>query len=170
MVPSAGLLGIAAALCAIGWIAAAFVYGGPMMGAMALAATALLCPVVFVLATRIWPRTPIGRAILIGDAPQQGRESSAWIQQRAKLVGRRGRTVSPMRPSGAIEIDGHQYDAIADGTPLAAEVPITVTAVEGNSLIVAAVEPGGLIRTAVDRTGDDARDRQIPDPFEEPLG
>lgn len=170
LIPSAGLLSAAAVISATGWIVAAFVYGGTNTGALAMAVTAVLCPVVFVIATRYWPKSYLGRAVLIGDAAHDHQRISAWTEERTRLIGRHGHTVSPMRPSGAIEVDGRQYDAVTEGMPLSARVEITVISLTGNSLVVTPRLPDPTGPFPDSSLSPAELERQIPDPFDEPLG
>ena len=174
-IPSAGLLSVAAVISTIGWIVAAFVYGGTTMGALAMVVTAVIFPVAFVVATRIWPKTTLGRAVLIGDAAHDHQRASRWTEERTQLVGRHGKTISPMRPSGAIEVDGRQFDAVTEGRPLSAQTEITVISFLGNSLVVIPriVDPTGEFPAAAASSAEPSTaelERQIPDPFDDPLG
>jgi membrane-bound serine protease (ClpP class) len=57
------------------------------------------------------------------------------------LKNRIGKTVSPMRPSGTIEIDGRRIDAMTEGMMLDAGVWVRCIGVRGTTLVVRQIEP-----------------------------
>ncbi|MBY0455855.1 MAG: hypothetical protein K2V38_00810, partial [Gemmataceae bacterium] len=56
------------------------------------------------------------------------------------LKGRTGRTVSPMRPSGTVEIDGKRVDAMTEGGMLDAGVWVRCVDVKAGKVVVRALE------------------------------
>ena len=52
------------------------------------------------------------------------------------LVGKRGRTASPLRPGGKAEIDGEYLDVFSDGGFIDPGTPVEVVRREGNRVIV----------------------------------
>ena len=53
-----------------------------------------------------------------------------------KLIGSSGVTITNLRPSGKIEINGEQHDSIADGSFIEKDTPVTVIRVQGTYLVV----------------------------------
>jgi membrane-bound ClpP family serine protease len=64
-----------------------------------------------------------------GDAPNFEAEVSP-------LVGRYGKTVTPLRPSGAAEFDGRRVDVVSEGMPVDAEAWIKCIEVKGARVVV----------------------------------
>lgn len=136
-VPSGGVLGILAALAIIASIAVAF-SGGWVTGVIMLVATMLILPIALAAAIHYWPRTPIGRAILL-ETPQSEEEvlpDTADCRKLKDLIGKRGAAKTKMLPSGAVVIDGRVYDAIGEGMAIDPGQPIRVTAVRTNRIVV----------------------------------
>lgn len=136
-VPSGGVLGILAALAIIASIAVAF-SGGWVTGVIMLVATMLILPVALAAAIHYWPRTPIGRAILL-ETPQSEEEvlpDKPAHRKLKDLIGKRGTAKTKMLPSGAVVIDGRVYDAIGEGMAIDPGQPIRVTAVRTNRIVV----------------------------------
>ena len=52
------------------------------------------------------------------------------------LLGKRGRTVTPLRPSGAVEIEGKKYDTVSESGYLSPDETVEVTKVEGYRIVV----------------------------------
>ncbi|TSB46728.1 NfeD family protein [Alkalicoccobacillus porphyridii] len=57
-----------------------------------------------------------------------------------ELVGKEGKTMNALRPTGTITIDGQPYSATSGGQWIEAEAEITVTSVDGTRILVAKVE------------------------------
>lgn len=52
------------------------------------------------------------------------------------LIGRKAVTVTDLKPSGKIEIDGERYDAYAEGLWISAGTPVMIVHLNGNTLVV----------------------------------
>ena len=136
-VPSGGVLGILAALAIIASIAVAF-SGGWVTGVIMLVATMLILPLALAAAIHYWPRTPIGRMILL-ETPQSEEEVLPDRPEHRKLqdlIGKCGVAKTKMLPSGAVVIDGRVYDAIGEGMAIDPGQPVRVTAVRTNRIVV----------------------------------
>ncbi|GAE30716.1 NfeD family protein [Halalkalibacter hemicellulosilyticus] len=57
-----------------------------------------------------------------------------------ELVGKKGRTLSPFRPTGSIAIEGRQYSATSGGQWLEANVDIIVVSVDGTRIVVKQID------------------------------
>ncbi len=83
------------------------------------------------------PKLPLfGRLVLqtelAGSAPAPAGASA--------LAGRRGRAVSPLRPSGKVEIDGELHDVVSEGDFVEAGEAVEVLRVEGLRVVVGRVK------------------------------
>jgi len=58
------------------------------------------------------------------------------VDDYSYLVGRKGETLSTLRPSGTAIIDGKRYDVVADGDYVEKGTPVKVSAVDGTRIIV----------------------------------
>ena len=70
-------------------------------------------------------------------------EPKSWKAQNLRLpelVGKEGRTLSPLRPAGLAQVGDDRVDVVADSEFLDAGVTVRVIAVEGNRVVVEAVE------------------------------
>ncbi len=65
------------------------------------------------------------------------------VAELGQLRGRYGKTVSPMRPAGSVEIDGRRVDALTEGMMLDADVWVKCVDVRAGRVIVRQVEPPG---------------------------
>jgi membrane-bound ClpP family serine protease len=136
-IPSGGVIGILAALAIIASLAVAF-SGGWVTGVSMLLATMVILPIVLAAAVHYWPRTPIGRLIML-ETPQSEDEVLPDTPQHRHLkdlIGKRGVAKTKMLPSGAIVIEGRVYDAFSEGMAIESGQPVRVTAIRTNRVAV----------------------------------
>lgn len=107
-----GALGIAALLVGV---AMSFM-GNPTRGLVTLIAVFTLLPILMPLAIKYWPRTAIGRRLIL-EGPDEDASVAVMPNhlELERLRGRHGRTVSALRPSGVTEFDGKRIDTITEG-------------------------------------------------------
>lgn len=144
LIPSGGLIALLCALAAIGSVGAFFAHD-PIWGLAALALYALLAPVAIVFGVKVWASSPLGRRMIL-RATESGSEldptdraiarGTAPDASLAALVGRVGRTVTPLRPVGFVRIEGRRLDAVADFGVIDAEVEVEVIDARDNALRV----------------------------------
>lgn len=134
--PTAGTVGIFALLVAIGAVAAAFLHS-VMYGSIFLLLIVVAIPFLFAAAVKIWPHTPIGRMILIGDIKKENvmPKDSHYIRV-ADQIGKIGVAHTKMYPSGIVIIDDEKFDALTKGFPIEAGESVKVVSVEANRLQV----------------------------------
>jgi membrane-bound serine protease (ClpP class) len=139
-VPSGGALGVFAALAFAAAIGVGY-FESPYVGTMALIAVAVILPVALASFAHWWPKTPIGRRILLRRSASEFQVDTDDFEQELRLlVGKRGRAKTKMLPGGAVEIDGRTYDAITQGLAVEAGQPVEVIAYRMRHLVVRSVE------------------------------
>ena len=161
-IPSGGLLSVLSGLAFLAAVITAFVYGGMGVGTAFLAGVGVLVPLLLFLAIRYWPKTPIGKKILI-QPPTDDEILPQNIVDRQQWLGQQGIAVTPMLPSGAFRIGGQTLDAISDGVSIEKGAAVEVHAIRGNHLVV---------RPAVDSPSSStghSLDEVVPDPFDDSL-
>ncbi len=80
------------------------------------------------------PRTRTGKSMVL----QATTSGSAADPALADLHGRTGTTLTPLRPSGAIEIDDQSIDVISDGQYIEIGTRVRIIDVSGNRVVVEA--------------------------------
>ncbi len=108
-VPSAGALGLTAAVIAIAGVVCLFRYD-TLWGVIGSLIVIVFGPLAVYFGLKLWPHTPLGRRVI--GAPSE--EEAAAARQResdekkkqAALVGKEGRVLTDLRPVGTVEIDG----------------------------------------------------------------
>ena len=138
-VPSGGILGIGAGISAIAGIVFLFKHD-PMWGASGLLVTVILGPMAFISSIKMLPNTPIGR-IMVGRSGEEIAEEKQAAQdaarrRRSHLLEQEGTALTPMRPSGVVEINGERHDAIARGGLIESGNKVRVVKVDGLTIEV----------------------------------
>lgn len=129
-VPSAGAIAITAVVCAIAGLICLFRFS-PLWGVMGLFAMLVTTPLVVWAGLALWQHTPIGRRMIGAPTEEEQFEKhqkeEQFVKQRLALIDREGVTLTPLRPVGVIEIDGHRHDAVSDTdfVPVGAKVRVT---------------------------------------------
>jgi membrane-bound serine protease (ClpP class) len=89
----------------------------------------------FVSIVRFLPKVPLfGRLVL--QTELAGTAPSLEAAAHRDLSGCRGHAVTPLRPSGKIQIDGEIYDVVAEGEFVAQGEPVEVLRSEGIRIVV----------------------------------
>lgn len=140
-VPSGGILGFLAIASLMSGIILAFYHRGAEVGFLFLTATAVAVPAALVVAFRYWPKTPMGRRLLLEiPSGEEVLPDSPKRQQLRQLVGKLGVAKSLMMPSGAVVIDGATIDALSEGMSIEAGQRIKVLEVRGTRVLVRPVD------------------------------
>ncbi len=170
-VPSGGLLGFLAVASVLACVFMAFFSRGLEAGLAFLSITAVAVPVTLVLAFRWWPKTPMGRRILL-EVPRSDEllPDSPLRRKLRDLVGKVGTASTMMLPSGGVTIDGLTIDAVSEGMAIEAGQRVRVVDVRGNRVVVRPLDAEEEART---RSEGDILSQSIEtlgiDPFDDPL-
>lgn len=142
MIPSGGVLTV----LAVGTLAAAVVLAyteqGPEYGTVLLAVLVVSLPVAVLLALHWWPKTPLGRDMVL-QPPTEEEVSPGSPKQHEleKLVGRVGRAETRMLPGGMVCVDGLTVSAVAEAGPIEPGQAVRVVRVGTGSVVVRQVTP-----------------------------
>jgi membrane-bound serine protease (ClpP class) len=138
-IPGFGVAGISGIVSLI--IGVIFAAPTPLQGitslAIALAATAVLIPVLYKLMGG--PRL-FRRLVLQESETLEKGYVSKDPHAHSELLGFSGKAVTALRPAGTVEIDGKRLDAISDGSFLPVGTKVRVIETKGSQVVVTAVE------------------------------
>ncbi len=151
-------------LLAITSIVAAIVLGfmhSQELGLTMLVTAVLGLPTGVILALYWWPRTPIGRRVLL-TVPDQHEvlPDSPQLRDLQRLVGRVGKAKAPLLPSGPVIIDGRTIDAVSEGMPVEAGQWVRVVEVRGTWVSVRRVD---------EHEAEANQGPSAPDPLDQPV-
>lgn len=137
VIPSAGVLSVVCALLLISAIVVGFV-DSFFTGATVMVVEVVLIPVMIAGAVKLWPHTAMGKRMLLAppESPDDVLPERLQSRELQQLVGRRGTARSLMLPSGMVDIEGRQYDAMSQGNTIEVGAKVMVVGVSMNSLVV----------------------------------
>jgi len=129
-----GALGGFFMLCAV---VAGFMDKSPSTGVLTLGVAALSTTMAILLGMRILPETPL----TLKNTQGSDEGFVAGPGGLASLLGKRGRALSVLKPSGFAEISGRRVDVVAEGNMIEEGVEIEVLKVDGNRVVVRVALP-----------------------------
>ncbi len=161
--PSAGILGFLSAVSVLAAIVMGF-YENALVGALVLLGAIAGLPTAVVLGFKYWPKTAMGRRILL-MAPQSKDvlPESTEKEFLKSLIGQVGRAKSKMLLSGVITIHGRTIDAVSESQPIEVGQDVQVVQVRGHTVVVRPIEEQAKVAPP-----DDPLQRVYDDPFDLP--
>lgn len=91
---------------------------------------------------RLFPRTSVGRQIILKDIEKTDEGFVAQGSERDELLGLTGIAITPLHPSGTMRLDNRRYDVVTEGEFVEKNSQVTVLEVEGARIVVRKVEHG----------------------------
>ncbi len=82
------------------------------------------------------PGSRLGKNFVLQDRSDSSGGYVAADQAKKSLVGKRGMTLSMLRPAGKVKIEDMRIDAVGDGEFISKDCEVVVTKVEGNRVVV----------------------------------
>jgi membrane-bound ClpP family serine protease len=144
--PSGGVLFLVSSLCILGGVVLTFVYGDVPTGMATLLGVFVVVPAAGALLLYIWPRTPMGRRVILPDQDATIANLPVNLELEG-LRGRYGRALSDLRPAGAVAFDGRRVDVISEGMMVPAGSWVRCVDVRAGTVVVRPVDApdlGGL--------------------------
>ncbi|UCE61061.1 MAG: hypothetical protein JSU63_04790 [Phycisphaerales bacterium] len=136
-IPSHGILSVAGLGFLIAAVVRTFSYGGREAGVIAIFACVVFVPSFAFFAIKYWPMTPIGRKIAPPNPKLSAADTSLPVEELASLVGKCGKSVSPLRPVGICDFDGQRVSCVCEMGMLEAGVVVEGIGIKGGNLAVA---------------------------------
>lgn len=99
-----------------------------------VAAVVALCigePILVIAGMSVW-----GSRMALKALTDEAAGTTAEAEQAETLVGRIGKTVTPLRPSGAAVFDGRRVDVVSEGMPVDVGVWVKCLEVRGSRVVV----------------------------------
>lgn len=125
------VLGILGSLCLVGSVVVAYLKHGAFVGAITLVVVLVGSTVGFFVWMALFPRTSIGRKLILASEPAPADKSRA-----DGLLGQIGEALTPLRPAGTILLGGRKLDVISEGELVEAGDAVEIIRHEGLRTIV----------------------------------
>lgn len=137
--PTAGLLAIAATICAVIGLVLLFRYD-TTWGALGTVVTLVVGPAFTLYGLSIWKHTFIGRRVINApteeDVAKRVQEESRRKAELQQLVGREGVALTDLRPIGIIQLGDQRHDASSETGFIESGTRVKVIAAEPQLLRV----------------------------------
>ncbi|MDR3639007.1 MAG: NfeD family protein [Isosphaeraceae bacterium] len=146
-IPSGGLLGVLAFGCVALSLWQAFRHS-TNVGLNFLLADFLILPVVVMVALYLWPKTPFARRAFLKPPAPEEIEGAHTTLRLDVVLGQFGRTLTPLRPSGFVEIDGQRLHAISEDGLVPTGALVRAVRVHSGQIVVRAIAEAPLQESA----------------------
>ncbi|HTV46843.1 MAG TPA: NfeD family protein [Phycisphaerae bacterium] len=147
-VPAHGLLALICAALTIAGVAVCF-FISQIVGIFCAIATVICLPVVFYLAIKFYPLTPVGRRVVLGRPdPESTKGFASQQSQLAAMVGQEGVAATVLRPVGTCVFGSQRIACVSESLVIAAGTPVRAMSVSGGQLIVRPLTPATAARPA----------------------
>jgi membrane-bound serine protease (ClpP class) len=125
-------------------------YADRYTGLLTLVAVSLSFPLLMMFILYLWPRTPLGRRLIMSKSPQEDATIAAMpvILELEQYRGRIGKAVTPLRPAGVVEFDGRRVDCTSEGMLIEVDVWVKCRDVKAGKVIVRPLEGDQLKQVA----------------------
>ena len=100
---------------------------------------AILTPITIVVGFKVFPRTPVGKKLILKPTTETAADrgsSGVTEEDYSQLLDKKGKTITPLRPSGIAEIEGNRYSVVAEGEMINKGIEIVVINIKGNNIVV----------------------------------
>ena len=136
VVPGFGVAGALGLMALAAGAIAAWTELGPLWGGVTAGASLVAAGIIL-----LWlPRTRFARAVVLEHS-----QAAAHSQEdRSDLLGRRGTTVTPLRPIGRVRFGSDEVDVMTEGEFVPRGTAVTVVRVRGNQVLVRVQETPSL--------------------------
>ena len=165
-IPSGGFIGLCSIACLALCLWYAFAHSAGL-GLTFMLIDLVALPLTVALAFSLWSRTPLGRKFFLRPPAPEEIEVSHADHHLEILVGQVGRTLTPLRPCGHVEIDGRRVDALAEEGFLPAESPVRVLRIRSGQIVVRGMlDSADALAEEWQKTHDQPRPEPGPSPIE----
>ena len=131
--PAVGVFGLAGVVMVFGSLF--FMLGADVQAVYILAGGIAVAAVLFAVLGKRLPKSRFLAGVTLKDRSTRERGYSAQ-EDKSEYVGRRGRTITILRPSGTVRIGRERVDAVSHGDFIDKDTDIRVVQVEGTRVIV----------------------------------
>ena len=143
-VPSGGLIALVGGLSVVASLIAFFMHDANT-GLVATGIYIVFGPVLGWIAFKIWTASPLAKRMILGGIVTEDNEEAtqkmharqeAQLSELQALIGKRGETVTVLRPIGVVTIDGKRVDAMAESGTIEPNTAVEVINVYDNQIKV----------------------------------
>lgn len=136
-VPAAGIIGVVGIGSIVAGVVLAYTGYGITVGSIFLAGVVISTPLVIALYFKIFPRSFVGRWLILRSEQKREEGFASFTPDLYRsLRGKRGRSLTTLRPSGIALIEGSKHSVVTGGEFIEKDVEIQVEGVQGSRIVV----------------------------------
>lgn len=128
LIPGTYFFAFLGSVMLFGGVAYSYMYIGALEGTILLIGSLIGISLFIGLLTK----TGTINKFVLGDENSVGKDD----KDIAFLLGKKGKALTPLRPSGTVLIDNEKYDAVSDGAFIFGDEEIIVSKIRGNTIVV----------------------------------
>lgn len=136
LLPGFGAAGIPGMVLILAGVGLAWFQFGLKTGLIYGSAIVALTIPLAILGLWFFRRTRLGGSFILNTAANRADGFQAPPQDLVNLVGKSGKSITPLRPAGSALINDQRVDVVTLGDFIEAEVEVEVILVEGNRVVV----------------------------------
>ncbi len=140
LIPGINIFGILGLVLIVFAIAYSFTESGPAAGALALVGSSGITALMFwgMWRSGAWEKFVLSASLKrgAGDTPKES-------EQRSRCLGQCGMAITPLRPTGIVEIDGTRIEVVTEGEFIAAGSSVRVVAMDRRRFFVRMADKPG---------------------------
>ena len=140
ILPGFGAAGVPGVLLILIGVGVAWQEFGFQMALTYTAATLIGVIPLAIVGLSVMRATPAGNSFILRKTQNKAEGFHAPPSGLETLVGKSGKTLTPLRPAGAALISGHRVDIVTEGEFVPAETEIEVIFVEGSRVVVRSLQ------------------------------
>ncbi len=138
VVPGFGITGIAGIAGILGSIF--LVAPTPEYAILSLLIAVVLTTIVLVISIKHMKTRKIWKKLILNQRTDTESGYTVPNVDNKDLLGKEGVTITPLRPAGAIELDGERIDVVTEGDFLAAGISVRIVGMDGTRIIVRVIK------------------------------
>ncbi len=131
LLPTHGLLGFLG-ICAFGGGVVVCFTLGRWIGLSVFLGLIVISPFVAMWLVNLYPKTPVGRRMILQD-------ETTVVRPPPVHIGQQGVTVTLLRPGGEVEFDGQRLEVVSEHGFIESGSPVKVVAIANNRAVVRAI-------------------------------
>lgn len=149
-VPAAGLIGLAGGGMIVAGVVLGYAHHDIMTGTIVLFTALIATPTAVVLGLKVFPKTPVGRRLILGDSGSNAPSSRRRVEEQEPVniaasimlpaagveKGDEGEALTVLRPSGTAKIGDRKMSVVTAGDYIERGARIRVLRVEGSRVVV----------------------------------
>ena len=136
VIPALGIIGGIGIICLVISTIISYSHFGNNIGIIFLIALLIGVPGMVLWGLKIFPKTFFGKKLILNKSERVEDGFTSFSNNYDDLVGKIGVTITKLRPSGLVKIEGTKYSVITSGEMIEENSSIKVAKLEGNSIIV----------------------------------